>query len=36
MWHGFSKQSDARYTVEKYRQLSKSDRDAICAFIDAI
>jgi hypothetical protein len=36
MWHGFSQQSDARYTVEKYRQLSKADRDAICKFIDAI
>jgi CxxC motif-containing protein (DUF1111 family) len=36
MWHGFSPQSDARYTVEKYRQLSKADRDAICKFIDAI
>ncbi len=36
MWHGFSKDSDARYTVEKYRQLSKEERDAICKFIDAI
>jgi hypothetical protein len=36
MWHGVSAQSDARRCVEKYRALSKSDRDAICAFIDAI
>jgi CxxC motif-containing protein (DUF1111 family) len=36
MWHGFSSESDARYTVEKYRQLSKTERDAICKFIDAI
>ena len=36
MWHGFSKQSDARQTVEKFRELPKADRDAICKFIDAI
>jgi CxxC motif-containing protein (DUF1111 family) len=36
MWHGYSSQSDARYCVEKYRNLSKEDRDAICKFIDAI
>lgn len=35
MWHG-SAQSDARWTVEKFRQLSKADRDAIVKFIDAI
>ena len=35
MWHG-SAQSDARKFVEKFRNLSKSDRDAIVKFIDAI
>ena len=35
MWHG-SAQSDARWTVEKFRTLSKSDRDAVVAFINAI
>ena len=36
MWHGVSKKSDARQTVEKFRLLPKADRDAICKFIDAI
>lgn len=35
MWHG-SAQSDARLSVEKFRQLSKTDRDAVVAFIEAI
>lgn len=35
MWHG-NTQSDARNTVEKFRNLSKEDRDAIVKFIDAI
>ena len=35
MWHG-SAQSDARWTVENFRQLSKSDRDAVVKFINAI
>ncbi len=35
MWHG-SAQSDARRSVEKFRQLSKADRDAVVKFIDAI
>ena len=35
MWHG-APQSDARWTVEKFRKLSKSDRDAVVKFIDAI
>ncbi len=35
MWHG-SSQSDARWSVEKFRRLSKSDRDAMVAFIEAI
>lgn len=36
MWHGYSKQSDAYYTTEKFYNLPKSDRDAIVAFINAI
>lgn len=35
MWHG-STESDARYSVENFRELSKADRDAVIAFIDAI
>ncbi len=35
MWHG-SENSDARKTVEKFRGLSKADRDAIVEFIEAI
>lgn len=35
MWHGSAK-SDARRSVEKYRNLSKSDRDAIIKFLEAI
>ena len=35
MWHGNAK-SDARKTVEKFRKLSKSERDAVVKFIDAI
>jgi CxxC motif-containing protein (DUF1111 family) len=35
MWHG-SANSDARSTVENFRKLSKSDRDALVKFIDAI
>ena len=35
MWHG-SKGSHARASVEKYRNLSKEERDAVVAFIDAI
>ncbi len=39
MWHGCSReggQSDARWTVERFRQLSKADRDAVVKFINAI
>ncbi len=36
MWHGYSEQSDAYWTVEKFRDLPKADRDAICKFLDAI
>ncbi len=35
MWHGNVK-SDARMTVEKFRNLSKAERDAIVKFIDSI
>lgn len=35
MWHG-NPQSDARKSVEEFRQLSRADRDAIVKFIDAI
>ncbi len=36
MWHGYSPNSDARYSIEKFRALPKADRDAICTFVDAI
>lgn len=36
MWHGTSTQSDAYETVVKFRKLSKEDRDAVVAFLDAI
>ena len=36
MWHGTSEQSDAYYTVQKFRELSKEDRDAVVKFIDSI
>lgn len=35
MWHGNS-ESDARNTVEKFRELNKEDRDAIVRFIESI
>lgn len=35
MWHG-SSESDARASVEKFRVLSKSDREAIVKFIESI
>ena len=35
MWHG-NPESDARKSVEKFRTLSKAERDAIVKFIDAI
>lgn len=35
MWHGAA-QSDARWTVEEFRKLSKADRDAVVKFIEAI
>ena len=35
MWHG-AKNSDARFTVEKFRQLDRKDREAIVKFINAV
>ncbi len=35
MWHG-NAQSDARFSVNKFRVLNKSDRDAIVKFIESI
>ena len=35
MWHGNVK-SDARRSVERFRELSKADRDAIVTFIESI
>lgn len=35
MWHG-SATSDARESVENFRKLSKSDRDAVVKFIESI
>jgi CxxC motif-containing protein (DUF1111 family) len=35
MWHGDTR-SDARKSIEKFRSLSKEEREAIAAFIDAI
>ena len=35
MWHG-CQGSDARRSTEKFRQLSKEDRDAIIKFVDSI
>lgn len=36
MWHGVSPRSDARKSIERFRALTKSERDAIVAFVDAI
>lgn len=35
MWHG-SQASDARQSVEKFRQLNKKERDAVVKFINSI
>ena len=35
MWHGNAK-SDARYAIEKFRNLSKTERDDIIFFIESI
>lgn len=36
MWHGYSNKSDAYRYAQQFYKLSKSDRDAVVAFIDAI
>ena len=36
MWHGYSSKSDAYTSTEKFYNLSKSDRDAVVEFINAI
>lgn len=36
MWHGYSKQSDAYASTEKFYKLSKEDREAVVEFINAI
>lgn len=36
MWHGYSPNSDARKSIESFRKLNKSDRDAVIRFVDAI
>lgn len=36
MWHAYSKESDAYWSAEKFYHLSKAERDAIIAFIEAI
>lgn len=36
MWHGYSTESDAYYTTQKFYELPKEDRDAIVEFINAI
>lgn len=35
MWHGNAK-SDARWTIEKFRKLSKTDREDIIFFVESI
>ena len=36
MWHGYSAQSDAFDSAKQFYNLSKDDRDAVVAFIEAI
>ena len=36
MWHGYSKESDAYSSCEQFYKLSKEERDAVVAFINAI
>lgn len=36
MWHGYSAESDAFYSARQFYNLSKADRDAVVAFIEAI
>lgn len=36
MWHGYSRESDAFASTEKFFNLPKADRDAVVAFLKAI
>lgn len=36
MWHGYSKESDAYESAEKFYNLSKADRDAVVKFLQSI
>ena len=36
MWHGYSKQSDAYMSTEKFYNLPKADRDAVVKFIESV
>lgn len=36
MWHGYSRESDAYASTEKFYNLPKADRDAVVAFLRAI
>ena len=36
MWHGYSKESDAYGSAEKFYKLEKADRDAVVKFIESI
>lgn len=36
MWHGYSAESDAFSSAKQFYNLSKADRDAVVAFIEAI
>ena len=36
MWHGYSKQSDAYNSTEKFYYLKKEDREAVIKFLEAI
>lgn len=36
MWHGYSSKSEAYSATEKFYNLDKADRDAVCAFVDSI
>lgn len=36
MWHGYSRESDAFDSAERFYNLPKADRDAVVAFINAI
>jgi len=36
MWHGFSRQSDAYPSAEKFSKLTKEERDAVIKFVDSI